>query len=54
MVSNLAISCHGKRKFIAMITENAVIKMTLEWLKLPKDPPLVAGAIWPPGELFDP
>ncbi len=46
--------CHGKRKLIAMITETAVINKILEWLKLPKNPPTVAGARWPPGGLFDP
>ncbi len=46
--------CRGKRKLIAMITEADVIVKILECLKLPKDPPPIAGARYPPGELFDP
>ncbi|MBU0753934.1 MAG: hypothetical protein KJ645_02265 [Planctomycetes bacterium] len=38
--------CAGRRELIALITEAPVIRAILECLKLPADPPAVAGARW--------
>lgn len=45
--------CQGKRKLIAMITETPVIRAILSCLKLPVDPPVLAGPRGSPGLFFD-
>jgi len=46
-------NCQGKRKLIAMITETPVIRAILSCLKLPVDPPVLAGPRGSPGLFID-